>query len=193
MRMALLPEDLDPEHRIALAYAPASARAAWLALLGFDQRMADTARPGRDPVMIQLRLAWWRDRLAEDGANWPVSEPLLAQLGSWQGRHGALAAIVDGWEAMIVGEDGGAQLREARVQAHLALAHVLGVTALEPVERMARDLARGQGEITPGPPIARPMRPLAVLRVLAGRDRYDGRSSPLLALMRVIRAGLLGF
>ncbi|MFN4221728.1 MULTISPECIES: hypothetical protein [Novosphingobium] len=191
--MSSPPNDLDPQHRIALAYAPKSARAAWLALLAFEQRMADTARPGREPIMIQLRLAWWRDRLAEDGTNWPVSEPLLAQLVSWQGRHGALGALIDGWEAMIVGEDGGTQLCEARVKAHLALADLLGVTALEPVERMARDLATGKGDVSPGPPVARPMRPLAVLRVLARRERRDRRSSPFADLLRVMRAGLLGF
>lgn len=191
--MSSLPGDLDPAHRIALAYAPKSARAAWLALLAFEQRMADTARPGREPIMIQLRLAWWRDRLAEDAATWPVSEPLLAQLASWRGRHGALSALVDGWEAMIVGEDGGAQLREARVKAHLALAGLLGVTALEPVERMARDLAMGEGAVSPGPPVARPMRPLAVLRILARRERKARPSSPFADLLRVMRAGLLGF
>jgi phytoene synthase len=55
----------------------------------------------REPVLAQLRLAWWRDRLAEPAENWPRGEPLLAALTCWQGRHGALAGLVDGWEALL--------------------------------------------------------------------------------------------
>ena len=65
--------------------------------------------------MIQLRLAWWRDRFAQPCAEWPQGEPLLAKLHGWEPERAALSGLVDGWEARIVGEDGGAELGKARM------------------------------------------------------------------------------
>jgi hypothetical protein len=48
-----------------------------------------------------MRLAWWRDRLRDLSANWPKGEPLLTALKCWQDGHGALIALVDGWEALL--------------------------------------------------------------------------------------------
>jgi phytoene synthase len=64
--------------------------------------------------MIQLRLAWWRDRMAQEAALWPRGEPLLAGLQVWDAERPALGALVDGYEARHVGEDGGAELAQAR-------------------------------------------------------------------------------
>ncbi len=97
--LALLP----PVQRLALAYAPGRARPAWLAFLALDARLGQLLRGHREPVLTQIRLAWWRDRLKEDAANWPRGEPLLAALADWHGQHGCLGALVDGWE-MLVGE-----------------------------------------------------------------------------------------
>ena len=49
----------------------------------------------------QIRLAWWRDRLAEPAEDWPKGEPLLALLREWEGRHGELRPLVDGWEVLL--------------------------------------------------------------------------------------------
>ena len=71
---------LTPPERLALAYAPAQMRPLWAGFLALDRRLADAAREGRDAIMIQLRLAWWRDRFAQPAAEWPAGEPLLALL-----------------------------------------------------------------------------------------------------------------
>ena len=63
MTTTLPPELLDtlaPMHRLALAYAPAEARPAWAGLLALDARLAGVVRAAREPVLGQLRLAWWR-------------------------------------------------------------------------------------------------------------------------------------
>lgn len=185
-------EVLDTKDRMALAYAPGPARPAWQALLQFEKRLAQTARPGRDPLMIQLRLAWWRDRLAEDPARWPVSEPVLTGLKVWGGKQTALASLVDGWEALIVGEDGGRELASGRVIAYEALAALLGVTTFGPVRAAVSDLENPLQASRLPAPLPRAMRPLAVLRAFAIREARGGKPTPFADLFRIIRAGLLG-
>lgn len=187
-----VPEILDPAERLALVYAPKSVRAAWLALLLFDKRLAETARPGREPLMIQLRLSWWRDRLGEPSAAWPVSEPVLGNLKAWKDQHRELVCLVDGWESFAVGEDGGAELGKARVKSLVALARLLGVEDPETVREAARQFIDPSIASVSSTSLPRTMRPLAVLRAMALREARGGTPTPLRDLGRVIWAGLLG-
>ena len=54
---------LTPLHRLALAYAPAASRGAWLGFLALDMRLAAIVRAAREPMIGQIKLAWWRERL----------------------------------------------------------------------------------------------------------------------------------
>ncbi|MBB3861213.1 phytoene synthase [Novosphingobium hassiacum] len=183
---------LDPIERLALSYAPRSARAAWEALIFFNLKLAEAAKPGREPMMIQLRLSWWRDRLSEPADSWPKGEPVLAGLKVWEREAAALIGLVDGWEAKIVGEDGGVELAQAQIESYVALARLLGETELADVRQTAAQL------ITPGrsssrpPKLARAMRPLAILRALAMRTEQGGEPTPLRDLAMLMRVGLLG-
>jgi len=183
---------LDAPARLALAYAPAHARPAWEALLLFERRLADTARPGRDPMMIQLRLAWWRDRLGEPASAWPKGEPLLARLTVWDSARGALKEIVNGWEASVVGDDGGVELAGARIAAYVALGRLLDVSADAAVRMVASDVVRPETAQGPAPRLPRPMRPLSILRDLSMREARHGRHSPVLDILRILRIGVLG-
>lgn len=195
--MADLSEDLlPPVERLAVAYAPRAARPAWAALLAFDRRLADAAREGRDPMMIQLRLAWWRDRMDEPIENWPGGEPLLAGLRIWASNLPALRGLVDGWEARNVGQDGGAELIAARIAAMDALAVLVGIpneqerNAVRTAARDWLDPAQASG---PAPALPRAMRPLAVLRGMALRDAAgQGGHSPARDFLALVRLGLLG-
>lgn len=186
-------ETLDISRGIALAYAPAKARPAWLALFMLEQKLAETARPGREPLMIQLRLSWWRDRLKEDGAAWPVSEPALASLRAWNGQHGRLVGLVDSWEARALGEDQEDEFAQALTNAYLALAEVLAVRDTGAIEAHARHLA---GRETLGGrrgALPRAMRPLAVLSAMRDSGDNLGKGRRLVEFLRVVRAGTLGF
>jgi phytoene synthase len=182
-----------------------------LALLALDQRLAGIVRHSHEPRLAQLRLTWWREQLKADAASWPAGEPLLAALKSWQGQHGALVALADGWELLT----GAAPLPEAALEdfaggrgdAFAALAGVIGarddprrVRALgrawaladlagnvsDPGEReAARALALRSGR----PRLSRAMRVLAVLNGLA-RHRLSRGSPP--SLLTAMRLGLLG-
>ena len=212
-----LVDQLSVTHRLALAYAPGFARPATLGLLALDNRLAGIVRGAREPLLGQIRLAWWRDRLSDDFANWPAGEPLLALVRQWGDQAKALVALVDGWEAMIgdpplpvqtlerlalargkafgslamvVGGDPGESERAGRSWALVDLSGKLG----DPQEReAARALAAGEDWRRLRLP--RSMRPLAVLHGLAARAMRRGDSHLLAgggAAMAALRLGLLG-
>lgn len=207
--------DLPVLQRLALAYAPANAREPTLALLALDTRLAAILRAAREPMLAQLRLAWWREQLRTDPATWPRGEPLLAALQSWARQRDALVGLVDGWEALTGATPLPAAaldtLADARSRAFAALAELVGADrdrdaaarlgrnwALidlaarlsHPEERQAaRALADAQDRR--GARLSRAMRPLAVLHGLAARGGASGEASPA-TLLAALRIGLLG-
>lgn len=96
----------DPEHALALAYAPDDGRrAALAALLALDAALADVVRTTTQPAIGQIRLAWWREQLAKLDHAPPPAMPVLTALAEDvlpRGvTGGALAKIVEGWEVLI--------------------------------------------------------------------------------------------
>lgn len=186
------PDVLEPVERFALAYADRQARVAWETLLLLQHRLEDAARPGRDPLMIQLRLAWWRDRLAEPAERWPKGEPLLARLVGWSAEAPALIGLVDGWEAKIVGEDGGAALAEATVAVYEALGRLVGEKDANAVRATAERLFQPVGYLQALPKLSRKMRPLSVLSAHAVRVAQGEGANPLASFAALLRIGLFG-
>jgi phytoene synthase len=211
-------EGLPLVQRLALSYAPAAARADTLTLLALDARLAEIVRRRSEVLLAQLKLAWWRDRLREDPAQWPAGEPLLARLAGWRGQLEGLGELVNGWEALLAETLAAADMRAfaaGRAAAWSALARQLGQpgsadAAMQAAREWAlADLALHLGawpdaelarEVTLAEPWRRPglprsLRPLAMLHGLVGRavrrgsrDQLDAPSAGLLAL----RIGLLG-
>lgn len=206
---------MPPLARLALAYAPAPARDDWLTLLALDARLAGVVRAAREPVLAQLRLAWWRDRFAADPAGWPSGEPLLARLASWE-QVSKLGALVDGWEALLgepplnaaaftefaAGRGGAVAALAARLGADVAasegLARRWALADLslhlgDPDEQAAaRQLLGGSGR---SGRTSRTMRPLALLAGLSERAVRRGHSEALSgpgALIAAIRLGISG-
>lgn len=186
------PDGLEPVERFALAYADRRARAAWEGLLLLQHRLEDAARPGRDPLMIQLRLAWWRDRLAEPAERWPKGEPLLARLAVWSAETPALVGLVDGWEASVVGEDGGKSLGEATIAAYEALARLVGEGDIAAVRATAQQLLQPDKPRKGLRGLSRKMRPLSVLTAQAVRVAQGTDARPLASFAVLLRIGLLG-
>jgi phytoene synthase len=206
--------DLPPPQRIALAYAPARARPATLALLALDARMAAILRGRREPLAAQLRLAWWREMFALPTADWPGGEPLLESLRGWRDPAG-LAALADGWEALLADELTPAVIDEfaaGRIQGFACLAGELGLEAEGNIANAARvwalaDLAANVsvvdecrqvvalGRDLAVAPLPKELRALAVLAGL-GRAALDKNGAPLLSgagsMLRALRIGLTG-
>ena len=183
---------LSPPERLAVAYAPRAFQPLWEGFLSLDRRLADAARAGREPLMIQLRLAWWRDRFDQSASEWPAGEPLLALLKPWDSEKAALRAIVDGWESRIVGEDGGAALGEARVEAVIALARLCQVSADDKVRRAAAEWLGLQPPGARAPILPGALRPLAILRGMALREASGKPASPLRDFLAILRLGTFG-
>ena len=205
--------------RLALVYAPARAREQTLALFALDARLATLIRRSTEPMLAQLRLAWWREAIAREPEYWPRGEPILATLQSWGTATATAAALVNAWEALTAPSPlGSAALHafaEGRGEAAAALADVLErpgereaarqlgrIWAIEDLAmRLGRDDERAaasaiaQGMPTRLPRIGRPLRALRVLAGLSRRRRQagseDGAASPA-AMIEALRLGLLG-
>ena len=95
----------DPLRDLALGYAPSDRRAGLQALFALDAALGQVLRTTREPIVGQMRLAWWREALGRlDGAPAPA-EPVLQALAAHAlplGATGAaLAGMIDGWEPLL--------------------------------------------------------------------------------------------
>lgn len=96
------PETLPPERELALAHTPAAVRDAMRIFLWFDQRLARIIGQASEPMLAQMRLAWWRDMLAKPAGERPQGDVVLDGISAhWQGREPALTSCVDGWERLL--------------------------------------------------------------------------------------------
>jgi phytoene synthase len=200
--------DLPVAQRLALSYAPARHRTAWAGFFALDARLATLVRSAREPMVAQIRLAWWREQLSGLGSTARTDEPLLAELAALDRGGAALAQLVDGWEAMLLddSEAGAAaeQLAEARTLALFGLFEAHSVEA--PLRRAV--MAWSLGEYRPpesashpdpglqaGLTLPRYLRPVQLLGCLGRRAALEGRSELLaspLDLLFAMRIGLIG-
>lgn len=217
MEFAQLVGELPLERRLALAYAPARARPATLALFALDSALGRVLRSTREPMLGQLRLAWWREALARPLDQQPPGELVLAALRAFGDQRASLECLVDGWEALL----GDAPLSQhhltlfatGRGEACAVLAEVLGEDGTTGSARQAgsawalaelaprlsdpqeRDYAAALIAQHPWENVALPraLRPLKLLHGLALRSKGEvpllGRRRDILAAFRL---GLLG-
>lgn len=191
---------LDPDRRLALAYAPAAVRPALAALWRLDVTLGAVLATGREQMVSRIRLAWWREALERLDREAPPPEPVLQALA----RHvlplgltgAALAAMEDGWAELLADGplDGDALGAYAAARGGALFRHSARLLGLadHPVEAAGHrwalvDLARrsaGRGDAIAAlaaaaqveeegrwPPL---LRPLGMLSVLARRDLARG-------------------
>ncbi|MCH2487586.1 MAG: hypothetical protein MK010_07590 [Erythrobacter sp.] len=204
-------------HRIATSYAPGSARPAVATLLALDAQFAKFVFTASEPILAQMRLAWWRDRFAQPPADWPIGNPLLTELAQWGAEAARLGELVDGWEALLANApphpSDFATYRQGRAAGWQALSRHLGLaiddSAIERASARwsmadaaasfadpeARDAARSEGLTLERPPrLPRALRSLTVLGVI-GRRSLESGTLPLSRpgdLLSVLRHGLTG-
>ena len=154
-------------------------RPALFALHGLDLELAEIVAGTTEPMIGQIRLAWWREALTGLDAGVVPAQPLLQAIAAEllpRGITGAMLAVLeDRWLPMI-GADG---LPPAHVEggaAFFALAARLlgGNDTLG--ERLGRAWVLGDGAGLPPMPAA--LRPLLGLVRLAERDRRRERADP---------------
>lgn len=212
-----LVSELSESVQLALASAGAS-RDDWLAVLGLDARLARILSQVSEPMLAQMRIAWWRDQLNRPVEERQIGDAVLDLIGrTWNGREQALIRLVNGWEALLcehlLTPDAASEFASGRSAAFVAIAEGAGsgtgyvaqagriwaladlasrtsnVQERSLVINLARQQQSGIGSLP------RTMRPLAVLSGLAKRSLKRGgdtligdRLSPLVAL----RLGIFG-
>ena len=96
---------LDPDRTLALAYVPAARRAAVSALWHLDAALGAVVAGGREPMLRQIKLVWWRDALERLDVAPPPGEPVLQSLSAHvlsSGVSGAeLSAFQDAWATLL--------------------------------------------------------------------------------------------
>ena len=217
MTQALV-DTLSDAQRIALAYSPSAVRPLALALLAFDSRLGQALRAASEPIMAQMRLAWWRDQLKLAPGDRENSDVLVASLRAYTGEEPALLAMIDGWEELLAEQfdDGSiARIVARRGEGFAALARQAGHgdrahgAARQGQAYALADLATNLGDEGERSSVLsfaaraqfdaqifpRALRSVAVLGGLArrglargGRPLLDGPGSALVA----IRLGLIG-
>ena len=96
---------LDPDRTLALSYVPAGPRPALRALWQLDAALGAVLASGREPMIRQIKLAWWREALERlDHAPAPA-EPVLAALSAnvlpSGVSGGEIAGLEDGWRTLL--------------------------------------------------------------------------------------------
>jgi phytoene synthase len=181
--------------------------------------LATLIRRSTEPMLAQLRLAWWREAIGRGPEHWPRGEPILSTLRSWGEGTASATALVDAWEALTAPSPLGSAALQAfadgRGEGAAALADVLElpgerdaarqlgrIWAIEDLAmRLGRDDERAAARaLAEGMPARLPRvgRPLRALRVLAGLSRRrskvgseEGAASPA-AMVEALKLGLLG-
>ena len=205
--------------RLALSYAPTDVRRSTLALLALDTRLAGIVRAASEPMLAQIRLAWWREQLSVDAPSVPAGEPLLAILQTWGSGRKALVGLVNAWEeitgapplpitaleklayargrafADLAEQISGSAERDAalRLGRNWALADIAARLSQPDERRAVRELAEAQDWSTVR--LSRKMRPLVMLHGLAARAIRRGEAldeMPPSAMIAALRLGLLG-
>lgn len=98
-------EALPPEAILAMAWTPPNLRAPLSMALQLDRRLARIVARTSEPMLGQMRLAWWRDALSNKLADRPRGDAVLDGIGAhWAGREAALIAMVDAWEVLVTAE-----------------------------------------------------------------------------------------
>lgn len=100
------PDRLALDNPVLLAMMPIAARPAVSAVWRFDAAMAGiVARAaGGEAMLAQLRLAWWRDEIAELSRAKARPDPVLAALAEVAPITGesALEGLLSAWEALLL-------------------------------------------------------------------------------------------
>jgi phytoene synthase len=205
-----------PDIDLAIGYMPLGRDAA-RALFALDRQLAGIVARASEPLVGQMRLTWWREAIEALDRTPPPAEPILRALAEHVlpgGVHGAaLAAITDGWEALLeqpLGDAAIARHGERGAVLFAALAQLSGADdACVPdagrgwaLADLARHLADGQTAqqtaALAGQHLARIRhhrwsragRALGALAVLARSD-LDG-AAPTRRMARMVRMRLTG-
>lgn len=98
-------DTLSPEAELALAWSREKVRGPLTMALQLDRRLARIVARTTEPMLGQMRLAWWREALGKPPGERPRGDAVLDGLGlHWAGREAALVQMVDAWEVLVTAQ-----------------------------------------------------------------------------------------
>lgn len=87
---------------LVLAHSGRVVRPLLQSFFDLDQRLGQFVSQAKEPILTQMRIAWWRDQFLKPPQDRPQGDPILDRLTQlWSGEEAALIALVDGWEALL--------------------------------------------------------------------------------------------
>ncbi|MEK7820763.1 MAG: squalene/phytoene synthase family protein [Pseudomonadota bacterium] len=141
----------DRDRFLAAQFAPPDARGRLLALLAVNAEIARAARAAREPVLLRIRIQWWREAVAAvlDGRPSP-GQPALAQLARAHGEtpldHDAIERLLSARERDFVVEPlAGVDDAVAHAEAASGSLARLALRALDVADPAAVAAARSAG------------------------------------------------
>lgn len=211
----MIENDLGGVERLTISYSDRFIRPKLSSLFALDQRLAVLIRNSKEPLLSQLKLAWWRDVLSKPVSDRPIGEPLIEALnGPWRGSEGKLQMLIDAWEGLLLkngsprsiaqnfidvrinvfadcfGNQEGAQIAFRRWSCADAAYHTKDQDERKIFLELGSDFASGAR--SPGTSL----RGLCILNVLSSRALNKG-GGPLLddtlSVLVALRVGIFGF
>ena len=204
---------------MALAYTPESLRWKMAAFFALDARIAQIVANTHEPMLGQMRLAWWRDMLGTAMEDRPAGDEVLDAIGEhWNGQEASLVKLIDAWEILIAEEELSAETivrfgvgRAAPAAAladpaqtqdrNRALSAATRWALADAASKISDESERhafveaGLAQSAANASLSKPLRGLAVLEALALRALKRG-GRPLMegrsAALVALRAGLIG-
>lgn len=99
-----VPTLAERERGLAIGYAPSAVQPRLAALFALDTTLGAILKTTREPMVGQMRLTWWYEALVRLDSAPPPAEPVLQALAAHvvpRVSGTALAAIAEGWEALL--------------------------------------------------------------------------------------------
>lgn len=113
--MTVADSDLSPIARLAIAYARAELRPAFALLLSFDNRLSEIVGRASEPMIAQMKIAWWNDAIAREPQTRPKGEPVFQALSELTvpGVDAAMQQLLDAWGLLLSVDDWTAEVLDS--------------------------------------------------------------------------------
>jgi phytoene synthase len=108
-------QSLPSPLRLAIAYARKDLRAPFALLLTFDQRLANIVGRASEPMIAQMKLAWWHEAIMREPTSRPQGEPTFQILNELNMPHveAAMVRLLDAWGRVLATDDWDAEILSA--------------------------------------------------------------------------------
>ena len=123
-----LEAEIGDAERVALNYAKPDIRPKLASFFALDRRLGQIIANSSEPLLGQMRIAWWREMLSASARDRPAGDVVMDAIGaSWGGDAQLLQPLADAWEVFLIAEELTADILSQFAQGRaIPLAEALG-------------------------------------------------------------------